>query len=96
MGTPAARLGDLTLTGDPVTGPCILNVLIGGQPAAVIGDLVSGTVCIGAISVGSPTVMISGRPAARIGSTVEGVNAVTGVKITTALGTPCCPTVLIA
>ncbi|MGD1905106.1 MAG: PAAR domain-containing protein [Leptolyngbyaceae cyanobacterium] len=96
MGTPAARLGDLTLTGDPVTGPCIPNVLIGGQPAAVVGDSVSGTVCVGVIAIGSPTVIISGRPAARMGSTVEGVNAVSGVKMTTSLGIPCYPTVLIA
>jgi uncharacterized Zn-binding protein involved in type VI secretion len=62
----------------------------------VIGDIVSGTVCVGAISVGSPTVLISGRPAARLGSTVTGVNAVSGVPVTTAVATPCCPTVLIA
>jgi uncharacterized Zn-binding protein involved in type VI secretion len=96
MGTPAARLTDMTATGDPITGPGIPNVLIGGLPAAVIGDIVSGTVCVGAISVGSPTVLISGRPAARLGSTVTGVNAVTGVPVTTAVMTPCCPTVLIA
>ncbi len=96
MGTPAARLTDLTVTADPITGPGIPNVLIGGLPAAVIGDLVSGAVCVGAITVGSPTVLISGRPAARLGSTVEGVNAVTGVKLTTAVLSPCCPTVLIA
>lgn len=96
MGTPAARLTDMTATGDPITGPGVPNVLIGGLPAAVIGDLVSGSVCVGAITVGSPTVLIGGRPAARLGSTVTGVNPVSGVPVTTAVMMPCCPTVLIA
>ena len=93
---PAARVGDMTVTGDPITGPGVPTVLIGYMPASVLGDLVSGAVCVGAITMGSPTIMIGGRPAARLTSQVTGVNAVSGAPLTTAVGPPCCPTVLFA
>lgn len=96
MPFPAARVGDMTVTGDPITGPGVPNVLICNLPAAVMGDLVSGTVCVGAITMGSPTVLIGGRPAARLTSQVTGVNPITGVPVTTAVGPPGAPTVLIA
>ena len=92
---PAARLTDMTATGDPITAPGAPTVLIGGLPAACLGDVVSGTVCVGAISMGSATVMIGMRPAARMTSQVTGANPITGVPVTTAVMTPCCPTVLI-
>jgi uncharacterized Zn-binding protein involved in type VI secretion len=92
---PAARVGDMTVTGDPITGPGVPTVLIGNMPASVVGDLVSGAVCIGAITMGSTTVLIGGRPAARVTAQVTGANAVTGVPVTTAVAPPCCPTVLI-
>lgn len=95
MALPAARVADLTVTGDPITGPGAPTVLIGSLPASVIGDLVSGTVCVGAVTKGSATVMIMGRPAVRVGDTVDGVNAVTGVKLTTAVAPPGAPTVMI-
>lgn len=95
MPFPAARVGDMTVTGDAITGPGVPNVLIGGLPAAVVGDLVSGNACTGAITVGSPTVLIGGRPAARTTSQVMGVNPYSGVPVTTAVG-PGIPTVLIA
>ncbi len=95
MPFPAARVGDLTLTGDAITGPGVPTVLIAGQPASVMGDLVSGAACTGSIVMGSPTVLIGGRPAARTTSQVMGANPVTGVPVTTAVG-PGAPTVLIA
>lgn len=95
MPFPAARLGDITVTGDAITGPGIPVVLIGGQPAAVVGDLVSGAVCTGAITQGSPTVIIGGRPAARVTSVVTGVNTITGVPVSTTIAMGCF-TVLIA
>lgn len=75
---PAARLGDMHTcplvnpgpvphVGGPVTGPCVPTVLIGNQPAAVVGDIL---VCTGppdSIVKGSATVLIGNRPAARIG-----------------------------
>lgn len=83
MPFPAARLGDMTATGDAITGPGVPNVLIEGVPAAVVGDLVSGAACVGAITQGSPTVLISGRPAARVTSMVSGANPATGVPVST-------------
>lgn len=74
---PAARVSDLHTcpmfngpvphVGGPVTGPGAPNVLIGGMPAAVLGDLL---VCVGppdSIVKGSSTVFIGGKPAARLG-----------------------------
>ncbi|MBQ4511987.1 MAG: PAAR domain-containing protein [Anaerolineaceae bacterium] len=85
MPFPAARLGDMTATGDVITGPGAATVLIENVPASCMGDMVSGAACTGSITVGSPTVLIMGRPAARVTSTVVGVNPVTGVPVTTAI-----------
>ena len=92
---PAARLGDMTATGDAITAPGSPTVMIGGIPAACVGDAVAGAACTGAISMGSNTVLIGGRPAARATSQVTGVNPASGVPVTTAVIPPCCPTVLI-
>ena len=92
---PAARVGDLTVTGDPITGPGVPNVLVGGLPAAVVGDLVSGIACTGAISMGSMTVLIGGRLGARVTSLVAGLNPVSGVPVTTAIAPPGAETVLV-
>lgn len=74
---PAARLGDphvcpmvtgiVPHVGGPILPPCCPTVLIGGMPAARVGDL---AVCAGGpdvIALGSFTVMIGGQPAARMG-----------------------------
>ncbi len=53
--------------GGPVLGPGAPSVLIGGLPAARVGD---GAVCVGpldTIIAGSATVMIGGLSAARVG-----------------------------
>jgi uncharacterized Zn-binding protein involved in type VI secretion len=53
--------------GGPIIGPGAPTVLIGGLPAAKVGDLAT---CVGppdSIVAGSSTVMIMGAPAARIG-----------------------------
>lgn len=53
--------------GGPITGPGVPTVLIGGLPAAVMGDT---CVCTGppaAIVKGSVTVLVQNRPAARLG-----------------------------
>lgn len=95
MGQPAARVGDMTATGDAITGPGAPTVLVGGLPAARMGDLVAGAACTGSIMRGSATVLIAGQPAARLGDQVVGANPATGVPVTTAVGPPACPTVLI-
>ncbi len=87
---PAARLTDMHVcplstgpvphVGGPITGPGVPTVLIGGQPAAVVGDLVTCTGPPDTISKGSATVMIGGKPAARIGDlTAHGGNIVLGL-----------------
>lgn len=95
---PAARIADMHVcpmvtpgvppiphVGGPVTGPGAPTVLIGGMPAAVIGDM---CVCVGppdSIIKGSATVLIGSKPAARLGdSTAHGGTIVVG-----------CPTVMI-
>lgn len=94
MAPPAARITDnhvcpmVTGTVPHVGGPVALGeftVIIGGQPAARIGDM---CVCTGppdSIAMGSGTVMIGKKPAARMGdSTAHGGTIVVG-----------CPTVII-
>lgn len=77
---PAARLGDMHVcpmvtpapvpvphVGGPIIGPGMPTVLIGGMPAAVLGDMLT---CVGppdVIAKGSATVLIGGKPAARLG-----------------------------
>lgn len=95
MGMPAARVGDLTATADPVTGPGVATVMIGGMPASVMGDLVSGAACVGSVVLGSTTVLIGGRGAVRVGSQVTGSNPQTGAPVTTTIAPPGCPTVMI-
>lgn len=98
MGKSAARLGDphtcpmvtpglppVPHVGGPVVGPGAPTVLIGGQPAACLGDV---CICVGppdSIALGSATVLVGGKPAARQGDlTAHGGSIVAG-----------CPTVLI-
>ncbi len=53
--------------GGPVLGPGVPTVMIGGMPAAIVGD---NCICVGppdSIKEGSETVMIGGEPAARMG-----------------------------
>jgi uncharacterized Zn-binding protein involved in type VI secretion len=95
MTLPAARITDMHVcpmftgpvphVGGPIIGPGAPIVLIGGLPAAVLGDLCT---CVGppdSIVKGSATVLIMNKPAARMGDlTAHGGTIVAG-----------CPTVLI-
>ena len=95
MGAPAARINDMHVcpmvtgtvphVGGPILPPGAPTVMIGGMPAACLGDMI---VCTGppdSIIAGSGTVMIGGKPAARMGdSTAHGGTIIIG-----------CPTVLI-
>jgi uncharacterized Zn-binding protein involved in type VI secretion len=70
---PAARVGDSTSHPGVITGPGVGTVLIGGQPAAVVGDVHACSFPPPAVHPptamvqGSATVLIGGRPAVRIG-----------------------------
>jgi len=98
MGKPAARAGDLHVcpmvtpglppiphVGGPILPPGVPTVLIGGMPAATMGDM---CMCVGppdSIVLGSMGVFIGGKPAARMGDMcAHGGSIVLG-----------CPTVLI-
>ena len=79
MGQPAARVGDQTAHGTPLSpGPGAPTVLIGGQPAWRAGSdthvcpLVDGVKphVGGVVGKGSATVLIGGMPAARQGDMV--------------------------
>jgi uncharacterized Zn-binding protein involved in type VI secretion len=90
MGSPAARSNDMHVcpmvtgtvphVGGPILPPGCPTVLIGGMPAALVGDM---CVCTGppdSIVVGSTTVLIGGKPAARMGdSTAHGGTIVAGL-----------------
>jgi uncharacterized Zn-binding protein involved in type VI secretion len=95
MPQPAARLTDMHVcamvtgivphVGGPIVGPGAPTVLIGGLPAARVGDM---AVCVGPpdiIALGAFTVLIGGMPAAQMGSlTAHGGAVILG-----------CPTVLV-
>lgn len=75
MGLPAARVSDMHTcpmvtvlvphVGGPILPPGLSNVLIGGMPAARMGDLATCTGPPDVIVGGSVTVLIGGQPAAR-------------------------------
>ncbi len=87
---PAARVGDMHTcpmvtgtvphVGGPILPPGIPTVLMGGMPAATVGN---PAVCTGppdSIVKGSATVLIQGRPAARLGdNTAHGGVIVAGL-----------------
>ncbi len=95
MPQPAARVGDMHVcpmvtvlvphVGGPILPPGCPTVLIGGMPAARLGDMAT---CVGppdVIAMGAPTVLIGGQPGARLGDPTAHGGAIT-------LG---CPTVLV-
>jgi uncharacterized Zn-binding protein involved in type VI secretion len=92
----AARVGDITSHGSPLTGAGSATVLIGGLPAwRAVADVHTCPLSTpqphggGVAAVGSTSVMIDGFPAARQGDTITeaagGPNAIVAG----------CPTVLI-
>jgi uncharacterized Zn-binding protein involved in type VI secretion len=66
--------------GGPIAGPGAVTVLIGGLPAAKVGDI---AICVGppdAIVKGSMTVKVMGLPAARLGDkTAHGGTVLVGL-----------------
>jgi uncharacterized Zn-binding protein involved in type VI secretion len=70
----AVRVGDATVHGGTVIGPGVSTVLIGGKPAAVMGDnhscpipVTTGHIPVSPFTAGSATVTIGGKPALRSG-----------------------------
>lgn len=85
MHTCPMTTGSVPHVGGPILPPGCPKVLIGGLPAARVGDMAT---CVGppdSIVMGSATVMIGGMPAARMGdATAHGGSIILG-----------CPTVMI-
>ena len=89
MGHPAARINDMHVcpmttgpvphVGGPILPPGEPTVLIGGMPAAKVGDMATCTGPPDSIVAGSTSVLIGGMPAARLGdSTAHGGSIVLG------------------
>lgn len=96
MGQPAARITDMHScpmvtgtvphVGGPILPPGEATVLIGGMPAARMGDM---AVCTGppdAIIAGSSTVFIGGMPAARMGDSTAHGGFITAGEFTVLIG----------
>jgi uncharacterized Zn-binding protein involved in type VI secretion len=88
----AARVGDVTNHGGTIVGPGCATVMIGGMPAAVMGDNhvcvippSTGHITASAFPMGSGTVMIGGKPAIRT----------TDTCICGAMSAVGCPTVMV-
>ena len=89
MGQPAARITDMHTcpmvtgvvphVGGPILPPGCPKIMIGGLPAARMGDQ---AICTGppdVIVMGCPTVLFGGQPAARMGDpTAHGGSILTG------------------
>ncbi len=89
MGMPASRITDMHVcpmvtgivphVGRPILPPGAVTVLIGGLPAARVGDMAT---CVGppdVIAMGSFTVLTMGQPQARLGDlTAHGGTVVLG------------------
>lgn len=68
----AARVGDTTTHGGTLVGPGVATVLVGGMPAAVMGDAHACVIppphpSATPFPAGSATVLLQGRPALRMG-----------------------------
>lgn len=90
MGAPAARISDMHVcpmvsgtvphVGGPILPAGATTVLIGGMPAARVGDMATCSGPPDTIVAGSSTVLIGGMPAARMGdSTAHGGTIVAGL-----------------
>jgi uncharacterized Zn-binding protein involved in type VI secretion len=86
---PAARVTDPHVcpmfdgpkphVGGPILPPGCPTVLIGGMPAARVGDMATCASAPDVIAMGSSTVLIGGMPAARMGDmTAHGGSIVLG------------------
>lgn len=83
---PTATLTNTSATGDVITAVGMPNRLCGGLPIACVGDLVTGPVCTGSMSISTAvTRLMGGRPIANVTTQVVGVNPITGIPVTTAI-----------
>lgn len=96
---PAARIGDMHMcpmqtpgvppvphVGGPIIPPGCPTVLIGGIPAARVGDMATCTGPPDTIAMGSTSVLIGGMPAARIGDTTIHGGVIAAGSMTVIIG----------
>ena len=86
MHTCPAATGPVPHVGGPIIGPGCPTVLIGGMPAAVVGDSCTCTGPPATIVKGSATVLIGGKPAARMGDQTAHGGAIVGGFPTVMIG----------
>lgn len=96
MGTPAARItdphvcpmvtGSVPHVGGPILPPGASTVLIGGLPAARVGDQCLCGGPTSTIVAGSSTVFIGGMPAARMGDSTAHGGMIIGGEPTVLIG----------
>lgn len=82
----AANPGPVPHVGGPIVAPCASTVLIGGLPAATVGDKAT---CVGppdTIVQGSASVFINGEPAARMGDSTAHGGVIIGGCATVIIG----------
>lgn len=92
----AARVGDMHTcpmvtgtvphVGGPVLPPGASTVMIGGMPAAKVGDMLTCSGPPDSIIAGSSSVMISGSPAARQGDSTAHGGSITLGCVTVIIG----------
>ncbi|GAB5472429.1 MAG: PAAR domain-containing protein [Maribacter sp.] len=83
---PLINPGGVPHVGGPILPPGCATVLIGGLPAATLGDM---CICAGppdTIVKGSGTVKICGKPAARMGDTTAHGGSILGGLATVNIG----------
>lgn len=87
-GKPAARLTDTMADGGIITGPGDATVMIGGMPAAVLGDSMTWPAgqSTATFTLGSTTVFIGGKPAIRVGDMSSGGTSAVVGKPTVLIG----------
>lgn len=73
-------------TGGPILPPGTITVLIGGQPAATVGDMCTCSGPPDNIIKGSATVFIGGKPAARQGDSTAHGGSITAGCATVLIG----------
>lgn len=90
---PAARLGDhhiCTHVGGAISSRGEPTVLIGGRPAARVGDKCACGSPLDTITMGEPTVLIGGPMAARMGDPTAHSGVITSGDPTVLIGTSPC------
>lgn len=97
MGQPAARIGDMHTCpqkegkkphkGGPILEGCA-SVIIGGRPAARVGDKAQCDGPVDIIAKGEPSVIIGGRPAARLGDQTAHGGVIVAGCATVLIGPP--------